>query len=71
MRRRIASGVMFSIALITCPCHLPLILPFALVLLAGTPLAVWLTQNVGLVAGGMMFAFLTSLTLGFVGWHRR
>ena len=55
---------MFATSAITCPCHLVLVLPVALALLAGTSLAVWLSQNVGWVAGAMTFVFLTSLLLG-------
>lgn len=70
LRRKIFSGLMFTISAITCPCHLPLVLPFVLGLLAETSVAVWLTQNVNLVAGGMSVVFLTSLALGFVQWRR-
>ena len=33
------------IALIFCPCHLPLTFPFLLVLTAGTSLGAWLSRN--------------------------
>jgi len=62
--QKIRSGVMFVLSAITCPCHLPLTLPLALVLLAGTPAAVWITQNVGWVYGGMTILFLVSLAFG-------
>lgn len=62
--RNVRSGVMFIFAAISCPCHLPIFLPLALALLAGTSAAVWLNQNVGWIASGMTIAFLTSLTLG-------
>ncbi|MBN8579260.1 MAG: hypothetical protein J0L96_01220 [Anaerolineae bacterium] len=67
--QKIRSGVMFVISFITCPCHLPLTMPLALVLLAGTPLAVWITQHSGWVYGIMAGVFLLSLALGFV-WMR-
>jgi hypothetical protein len=41
--QKIRSGVMFVLSAITCPCHLPIVLPLALALLAGTPAAVWIT----------------------------
>ena len=61
---KIRSGVMFVISAITCPCHIPLVLPTVLASLAGTPAAVWVTQNVGWVYGGMTVLFLFSLVLG-------
>lgn len=63
--RKIRSGTMFVISFITCPCHLPITMPLLLVLLAGTPVAVWLTQHVGIVYGGMTLLFFVSLALGF------
>ena len=64
--QKIRSGVMFAASVIICPCHLPIVLPLALALLAGTPAAVWITQNVGWAYGGMAFIFLVSLGLGFL-----
>ena len=62
--QKIRSGTMFVISFVTCPCHLPITLPLALTLLAGTPLAVWISQHVGMVYGVMAGVFLLSLTLG-------
>ncbi len=62
--QKVRSSVMFIVSLVTCPCHLPIVLPLALVLLAGTPLAVWITQNTGWVYGGMTLLFFVSLALG-------
>lgn len=64
--QKIRSGTMFVISFITCPCHLPITLPLALALLAGTPLAAWIAQNRGWVYGGMTILFLLSLSLGLV-----
>lgn len=64
--QKIRSGAMFVISFITCPCHLPITMPLALALLAGTPLAVWVTQNRGWVYGVMTGVFLLSLALGFL-----
>lgn len=59
------SGIMTTITAITCPCHLPFILPFLLSILAGTSAAVWITQYIVWVYGGMTFIFLVSLLLTF------
>ncbi|MCI0550196.1 MAG: hypothetical protein L0287_04515 [Anaerolineae bacterium] len=64
--QKIRSAVMFAISAISCPCHLPITLPLTLILFAGTPMAVWITQNSGWVYGGMAFIFLLSLGLGFI-----
>lgn len=64
--QKIRSGTMFILSLITCPCHLPITMPLILALLAGTPLAVWMTKNTGWVYGGMTLLFIFSLALGFV-----
>ncbi len=63
--QKIRSGTMFVISFIACPCHLPITLPLALVLLAGTPAAIWIAQHTNWVYGGMIILFLFSLTLGF------
>lgn len=63
--QKVRSSVMFIVSLVTCPCHLPIILPLALAFLAGTPAAVWITQHVGWVYGGMTLLFFFSLALGF------
>ena len=62
--QKIRKGVMFVLPAITCPGHLPIVLPLALALLAGTPAAVWITQNVSWVYGGMTILFLVSLAFG-------
>lgn len=64
--QKIRSAVMYVVAFVSCPCHLPLIMPLILVLLAGTPAAVWITQHTGWVYGIMAGVFLFSLALGFV-----
>jgi hypothetical protein len=62
--QKIRSGVMFVISAITCPCHVPLVLPIVLASLAGTPAAVWVMQNVGWIYGGMTILFVVSLAWG-------
>lgn len=59
----IRSGMMGALAVISCPCHLPLVLPIVLSILAGTPISIWITQHVGWVYGGMAIVFLVSLLL--------
>ena len=68
--QKIRSGAMFVVAFVSCPCHLPLTLPLALLLLAGTPAAIWITQHTNWIYGGMIVLFLVSLALGFL-WMGR
>jgi hypothetical protein len=70
IRRNIRGLVMFGIAGITSPCCVPLIVPIVLGLLAGTPLALWLTQNVGWLYGGLTLVSFVSLLLG-LRWMRQ
>jgi hypothetical protein len=51
--RQIRGAVMFGVACIASPCCTPLILPIVIALLAGTPAAGWMTQNLGMVYGGL------------------
>jgi mercuric ion transport protein len=62
--QKVRSGVLLIVAIVTCPCHLPLTLPFVVALLVGTPAAVWLGQHVGWVYVGMTALFLLSLATG-------
>lgn len=59
-------GAAFIVAVITSPCCIPLIVPVILALLAGTPLALWMTQHLGWVYGGLVLVSVSSLTFG---WH--
>jgi hypothetical protein len=65
MWKKIRSGLMFGVACITSPCCTPIIVPIVLALLAGTPLAVWLSAYVGWVYGGLTLLSVISLVLGF------
>ncbi len=67
---KIRAVVMFGIACITSPCFTPLIVPLVLVLLAGTPAALWISQNVGWVYGGLTLISAISLIFG-VRWMRQ
>ncbi len=62
---RLKAGLMLGIGCITSPCCTPLLVPLALAFLAGTPLAVWLSANLGLVYGGLTLISIASLLLGF------
>lgn len=68
--KKIRSGVMFGIACIASPCCTPIIIPIAIALLAGTPVAVWMTANLGWVYGGLTLLSIISLVLG-VRWMRQ
>lgn len=70
MWKKVRSGVMLAIACITSPCCTPLIVPLILALLAGTPVAVWLGQNVGWVYAGLTLISIISLVLG-LRWMNR
>jgi predicted MFS family arabinose efflux permease len=71
MWRKVRAAVMFGIACITSPCCTPLIVPLILALLAGSPAAVWLGQNVGWVYGGLTLISVVSLVLGLRWMNRR
>jgi hypothetical protein len=62
--QKIRGGVMFVVACITSPCCTPLLVPLVLSLIAGTPLAAWLGQNVGWVYGGLTLVSAVSLVVG-------
>ncbi len=57
-----------AVALIACPCHLPLTLPLLIGLTAGTAFSAWLTVN--FITTGVVFTviFLASLALAFI-WN--
>ena len=67
MWKKIRSGVMFGVACIASPCCTPIIIPIAIALLAGTPVAVWMSANLGWVYGGLTLLSIISLVLG-VRW---
>lgn len=70
MWKKIRGGVMFGVACITSPCCTPIIVPIAIALLAGTPVAVWLSAYIGWVYGGLTLLSVVSLVLGF-RWMRQ
>jgi membrane protein implicated in regulation of membrane protease activity len=65
MWQKIRSGVMFIIACVASPCCTPLIVPIGLALLAGTPVAVWASANLGWVYGGLTLLSVVSFVLAF------
>ena len=67
MWKKIRSGVMFVVACIASPCCTPIIVPIVIALLAGTPLAIWLTGHIGWVYGALTVLSIVSLVLG-VRW---
>ncbi len=64
VRQNIRGSILLGIACITSPCCTPFIVPVILGLLAGTPVAVWLAQNVGWVYSGLTLVSFASLVLG-------
>jgi hypothetical protein len=64
MWKFIRSILLFGVACITSPCCTPLIVPAILVLLAGTPLALWLSAYLGWVYGGLTAISIISFALG-------
>ena len=65
MWKKIRSGFMFGIACIASPCCTPLIVPLGLALLAGTPVALWLSANIGWVYGGLTLISIASFVLAY------
>lgn len=57
-------AVMLGVACITSPCCTPLIVPLMVALLAGTPFALWVTQNSGWVYGALTLVSVVSLLFG-------
>ena len=62
--QKIRGGVMFAVVCITSPCCTPLLVPIFLAVIAGTPLAAWLGQNLGWVYGGLTLVSAVSLVVG-------
>jgi hypothetical protein len=60
--QKIRGGLMIAFSAITCPCHLPVVLPLLSTFLAGTPAAILITKYTGWVYGVMTVLF--ALTLG-------
>jgi hypothetical protein len=67
---KIKSGILFGVACLASPCCAPLYVSLALVLLAGTPAAIWLSANLGWVYGGLTLLALASFFLAYRWWPR-
>lgn len=67
--QRFRAGVMFVVACVASPCCTPVIVPVVLALLAGTPAALWMSQNLGVVFGGLTLLSAVSFVLAF-RWMR-
>src|SRR5690242_17563441 len=63
---KIRVGVLFMIACIASPCCTPLIVPLGIALLAGTPVALWMSAHLGWVYGGLTLLSVLSFALGFL-----
>lgn len=70
-KRNLRGVVMFIVACFTSPCCTPLIVPLILALLAGTPIALWITQNLGWVYGGLTVISIISFVLALRWWGQR
>ncbi len=60
----------FVVACFTSPCCTPLIVPLLLALLAGSPIALWMSQNLGWVYGGLTVLSIVSFVLA-VRWMNK
>jgi hypothetical protein len=69
--KKVRAAVMFGIACLTSPCCTPLIVPLLIGLLAGTPAAVWITHNVGLIYGLLTLISVISLILALRWMNKR
>lgn len=65
MWKRVRGGLALGVACLASPCCTPLIVPVALSLIAGTPLAVLLSQYIGLVYGGLTLLSFVSFVLAW------
>ena len=65
MWKKIRSALAFGVACIASPCCTPLIVPLGLSLLAGTPVAVRASANLGWVYGGLTLVSIGSFVLAF------
>jgi len=54
-----------AVALIFCPCHLPITLPLLIALTAGTAFSAWLANNVFLVGAISTVVFVGGMVLAF------
>jgi len=62
--------VMSSLALIACPCHLPITLPLLVAFTAGTAFSAWLQNNFLAIGGASTLIFVGALMLA-LKWSGR
>lgn len=62
--QKIRGGVLLGVGCVASPCCTPLIVPFVLTLLAGTPVAAFLAHYLGWVYGILTLISLLSLYFG-------
>ena len=55
-----------AVALLLCPCHLPLTIPLLLTLTAGTAVGVWMTAHIKLVVYLILAIFALCIGLMFM-----
>ncbi|GBD08752.1 hypothetical protein HRbin22_00993 [Candidatus Thermoflexus japonica] len=67
MLERIRRAIGLALALVTCPCHLPVTAPLLLSLLAGTALGTYLSSHLEVLAAAAILLFLGGLALAFMG----
>jgi hypothetical protein len=67
--KKIRGAVVFGVACVLSPCCAPLLVPLALALLAGTPVAVWMSANLGWVYGVLTMISIATFILAF-RWMR-
>jgi hypothetical protein len=67
----IRSGAAFAVACITSPCCTPIIVPIAIALLAGTPIAGFLSLYIGWVYGALTLVSIVSLVLAIRWWAKQ
>src|SRR2546421_12091883 len=67
----VRSGLLFVVGCLTSPCCTPVLVPIGLALLAGTPVAVLLTQYLGWVYGVLTVVSVGSFLLTFLLLSRR
>jgi hypothetical protein len=70
-RQTIRSGAAFAVACITSPCCTPIIVPIAIALLAGTPIAGFLSLYIGWVYGALTLVSIVSLVLAIRWWTKQ
>jgi uncharacterized membrane protein YfcA len=64
--RFLAGYISMAISLVTCPCHLLLVLLVLVSLIPGTVLAGWLTEHLGQVILLSTFLFISTFALGYI-----